>query len=151
MDAAADLDGDVGPLDEAALEQIRTTFANVDGLVADVGFDDLLDPTKLVVHLDDGIGAADWARFDVRWYRRGYYNVHHTDERDVDFRFDYHPKPNAPDRHFHEPPDARSGNPVASCITVREPRLVARAVHLLWRRAYDTNSLTGLNAGDNPP
>lgn len=151
MDAASDLEGDVGPLDEAALEQIRATFANVDGLVSDVGFDDWLDPTKLVVHLDDGIGAADWARFDVRWYRHGYYNIHHTDEQDVDFRFDHHPKADAPARHFHEPPGARSENPVPSCITVTEPQLVARAVHLLWRRAYDANALSNLNTAENQP
>ena len=151
MEPDTDIEGDIGPLDEAALEQIREEFTRLDGLVADAGFDSLLDPTKLVVRLDDGIGNADWCRFDVRWYRDGHYNVHHTDEQGVDFRFDFHPKSDAPDKHFHEPPDAPSADPPRSYITVTEPKLVARAVHHLWRRAYDTNSLELLNDAANPP
>lgn len=151
MGAPGDVESDVGPLDEAALEQIRETFTAVDGLVADSGFDSLLDPTEFVVVFEDGVGEAGWARFDVRWFQRGYYSFHHVDERGVDFRFDYHPKPDAPERHFHSPPAAASGNVVESCITVTAPGLVARAVHSLWRRAYETNSFDGLNTAENPP
>lgn len=120
MGVPGDIEGDVGPLDEAALEEIRETFTAVDGLVADAGFDSLLDPTGLVV-FEDGVGDADWARFDVRWFQRGFYSVHHVDERGVDFRFDYHPKPDAPERHFHAPPAAASEDAVESCITVTNP------------------------------
>ena len=81
----------------------------------------------------------------------GYYNFHHTDEQGVDFRFDFHPKPDAPDKHFHEPSDAPSANPPHSCLTVTEPKLVTRAVHQLWRRAYETDSTELLNEADNPP
>lgn len=151
MEPDADIEGDVGPLDDTALEQIRAEFRRLDGLVSEAGFDSLLDPTKLVIWLDDGIGDADWCRFDVRWYRMGYYNFHHTDEQSVDFRFDFHPKPDAPDKHFHEPPDAPSANPPQSCLTVTEPKLVTRAVHQLWRRAYETDSPELLNEADNPP
>jgi hypothetical protein len=151
MDPDADIEGEVGPLDDTALEQIREEFTKLDGLVSEAGVDSLLDPTKLVVRFDDGIGDADWCRFDVRWYRMGHYNFHHTDEQEVDFRFDFHPKPDAPDKHFHEPPDARSENPPRSCISVTEPKLVTRAVHHLWRRAYQTDSLELLNDADNPP
>lgn len=151
MGAPGDVEGDVGPLDEAALEQIRETFTAVDGLVAEAGFDSLLDPTELVVVFEDGVGDADWARLDIRWFQRGYYSFHHVDERDVSFRFDYHPKPDAPERHFHGPPAAASEDVVESCTTVTEPGLVARAVHSLWRRAYETESFAGLNTARNPP
>lgn len=151
MKPDADIEGEVGPLDDTALEQIREEFTRLDGLVSEAGFDSLLDPTKLVVQFSDGIGDADWCRFDIRWYRTGYYNFHHTDSQDVDFRFDYHPKPDAPTKHFHEPPDALSADPPHSCISVTEPKLVARAVHYLWRRTYDTGSLELLNEADNPP
>ncbi|MFB6124949.1 MAG: hypothetical protein ABEJ59_03220 [Halanaeroarchaeum sp.] len=151
MKPDADIEGEVGPLDDTALEQIREEFTKLAGLVSEAGFDSLLDPTKLVIRFDDGIGDADWCRFDVRWYRMGYYNFHHTDEQDVDFRFDFHPKPDAPDEHFHEPPDAQLATPSRSCITVTEPRLVTRAVHHLWRRAYDTDSPELLNEAENPP
>jgi hypothetical protein len=149
--APDDIEGDVGPLDDVALGQIREEFRTVDGLVEEAGFDSLLDPTRLIVRFGDGIGDADWCRFDVQWYQNGYYSFHHTDGESVDFRFDYHPKPDAPERHFHEPPDARSENPPRSCITVTEPKVVARAVHSLWRRAYETGSLKLLNETKNPP
>jgi hypothetical protein len=117
MEPDTDIEGEVGPLDETALEQIRDEFTMLDGLVIEAGFDSLLDPTKLVVQFDDGIGDADSCRFDVRWYQTGYYNFHHIDEQDVNFRFDYHPKPEAPNKHFHNPPDAPSEHPQRSCIT----------------------------------
>jgi hypothetical protein len=151
MGVGADIHAAVGPLEEAALGQIRDEFTQLDGLVEGAGFDSLLDPRTLVVRLDDGIGAATWCRFDIRWYQTGHYSFHHTDDQDIDFRFDFHPKPDAPDRHFHEPPDAPSENSQRSCITVTEPKLVARAVHSLWRRAYETDSLELLNEAHNPP
>ncbi|MBP1923640.1 hypothetical protein J2751_002685 [Halorubrum alkaliphilum] len=151
MEPDTDVEGEVRPLDETALEQIRDEFTTLDGLVIEAGFDSLLDPTKLVVRLDDGIGGADSCRFDLRWYQTGYYNFHHTDEQDVNFRFDYHPKPDAPNKHFHAPPEALSERPQRSCITTIEPRLVTRAVHFLWRRAYEESSLTQLNEAENPP
>ncbi|MGQ4556006.1 hypothetical protein [Halobellus sp. GM3] len=126
-------------------------FASVDGLVGEAGFDSRLDPTKLQIRFDDGVGNAEWCRFDVRWFQRGYYSFHHTDERGVDFRFDYHPKPDAPEKHFHTPPDARSDDVERSCITTTDPMLVARAVHSLWRRAYETGSFDALNTAENPP
>lgn len=116
MEPDADIAGDVGPLDETALGQIRDEFVGLDGIVADAGLDSLLDPTKLIVRLDDGLGDAKSCHFDIRWYRSGYYNFHHTDEQDVDFRFDFHPKPNVPEKHFHEPPDTPSECPSRSCI-----------------------------------
>jgi len=151
MAPETDIEGNVGPLDDVALEQIREVFRSVDGLVDDAGFDSRLDPTTLEIRFSDGIGDADWCRFDVRWFQRGYYSFHYTDEQGVNFRFDYHPKPNAPDKHFHAPPEARSSDPEPSCILATEPTVVARAVHSLWRRAYETDSLALLNEAENPP
>jgi hypothetical protein len=151
MATHTDIEGDVGPIDDVALDQIRSVFTRIDGLVESAGFDSRLDPTKLEIRLADGIGAATWCRFDVRWFQRGYYSFHHTDERDVDFRYDYHPKPDAPERHFHRPPEAGSDDVERSCITATDPMIVARAVHSLWRRAYESNSLSHLNTAENPP
>jgi len=145
-----DIEGNVGPIDDVALDQIGSVFTRVDGLVESVGFDSHLDPTKLGIRLADGIGEATWCRFDVRWFQRGYYSFHHIDEQEVNFRYDYHPKPDASQRHFHRPPEAYSDDVEQSCITATDPMIVARAVHSLWRRAYETASLVHLNDADNP-
>lgn len=145
----ADIEGDVGSLDIAALEEIRETVRKLDGLVSQAGFDSVLDPTELQVHIDDGIDGATWCRFDIRWYQTGYYCIHHTDENGLDFRFDNHPKPGAPECHFHHPPDTATVE--QSCIDATEPRVVIRAVHKLWRQAYETGDTARLNAAENPP
>jgi len=148
-----DLDGDVGAPDVAAMEQVRDVFREQDGLVDDAktGLDDLIDPQELCVHLTDGIGHATWARFDITWYRTDCYSFHHVDSAGRNFRWDCHPKEGAPRRHFHPPPDAPSKEPEASCIEVREPKIVARAIHKLWRRAYETDATANLNKAENPP
>lgn len=98
----------------------------------------------------DGLDGADTARLDVTWYASGAYRFHYVDET-INWRFDRHPNPHSPEKHFHEPPSADSETAVASCITVEEPVLVARAVLKLWRRAYETGSLAELNRAENPP
>lgn len=118
---------------------------------AKTGFDDLIDPQELHVLLEDGIGGATWARFDITWYRSGCYSFHHIGSEDVNFRWDCHPKDGAPNRHFHPAPDAPSKEPDKSCIEVSEPKTVARAVHKLWRRAYENDAVTNLNEAENPP
>ncbi len=148
-----DLDGELGPPDVVAMEQICEVFLSLDGLVDEskTGLNDLLNPQELHVHLEDGIGDASWARFDVTWYRSGCYSFHHVDSETVNFRWDCHPKESAPKRHFHPAPNAPSKDAEASCIRVEEPKTVARAVHKLWRRAYDSNTPTNLNVAENPP
>lgn len=146
-----DIDGGVGPLDEYALDEIRGILANPDTLVTEAGFHDRLDPQEITVKFEDGIGEANDARLDIRWFRSGHYSVHHTDSAGQDFRWDYHPKDGAPAKHFHPPPNPEDADPEPSCITVEEPELVARAVHKLWRRAFDTGSLVHLNTATNPP
>lgn len=123
-----DLDGDVGSPDVRVLKQVSEAFLKL-----------------------DGIGDAEWARFDVRWYRSGCYSFHHIDSEGVNFRWDCHPKDGAPRRHFHPVPDAPSNDAEESCIEEREPKVVARAVHKLWRRAYEEGSLKHLNTAENPP
>lgn len=147
---ADDLDGEVGRLDIAALEEVRRVMER-DGLVDEAGFEDLMDPTHLQVTFSDGIGNAEWARFDIRWRRNGSYSFHGTDSEGRDFRWGFHPKEDAPDKHFHTPRDADRGDPVPSCTEVEEPTLVARAVHKLWRRAYESEDLSVLNTATNPP
>lgn len=141
-----DLDGDLGTLDVAAMDEVRSAFTGLDGLIEGAGFQNLADPEMVHVYFSDGIGEATDCRFDIRWYRKGYYSVHHTDSIDRNFRWDYHPKVGAPDKHFHPPPDAPSDDPEPSCLTSEEPPVVARAIHKLWRRAYDTGNTTGLNS-----
>ncbi|MDZ7731606.1 MAG: winged helix-turn-helix domain-containing protein [Natrialbaceae archaeon] len=141
-----DVDGALGPLDVLALEEIRAALTGIDGLIDTVGFQSLVDPEMVQMAIRDGIGEATDCRFDIRWYRGGYYSIHHTDSTGRDFRWDYHPKVGAPDRHFHPPPDAPSDTVEPSCVTATRPAVVARAVHKLWRRAYDTGRLDRLNS-----
>jgi hypothetical protein len=143
-----DLDGELGTLDVVAMDEVRSTFTGLDGLNEAAGFRNLADPEAVYVYFSDGIGDATDCRFDIRWYRKGYYSVHHTDSTGRNFRWDYHPKVRTPDEHFHPPPDAPSDDPEPSCLTAEKPPVVARAVHKLWRRAYDTGSTTKLNAAE---
>lgn len=146
MDLGDDLDGDLGTVDVAAMDEVRHALTGLDGLIESVGFEKPADPTAVRVTVSDGIGPATECRFDVRWYRDGYYSVHHTDSNGCNFRWDYHPKAGVPNRHFHPPPDADSDRAEPSCLTVTQPPVVARAVHKLWRRAYDRGDLSTLNS-----
>jgi hypothetical protein len=143
-----DLDGDLRTLDVASMDRIRSAFTGLDGLVENAGFPTLADPEVLKIRFADGIGDAPDGRFDITWYRRGYYSFHYTDSTGRNFRWDHHPKAGAPDGHFHPPPDASSKNPEPSCISAVDPPVVARVVHKLWRRAYDTGSTERLNSAE---
>lgn len=140
-----------GPIDAGALREIRGLFVDMEPLVETASLDDPFNPQTLSVELADGIGEASSARFDVRWSLTGNYAVHYTDARERDFRFDCHPKPDAPTRHFHPPPDARSRPVEQSCIAVSEVALVTRAVLQRWRYAYDHGRFDGINTAENPP
>lgn len=140
-----------GPIDAGALREIRELFAEMEPLVETASLDDPLDPQMLSVELSDGVGDASTARMDVRWSLTGNYAVHYTDDRDRNFRFDCHPKPDAPRRHFHPPPDAPSRPVEASCITVPEASLVTRAVLQRWRYAHNQETFEGINDAENPP
>lgn len=146
MTRAADIDGELGTLDPIAMDEIRAAFVGLDGLIDDVGFPNPADPAVVQVTFADGIGDATHCRLDIRWYTWGYYSIHYTDSTDRNFRWDYHPKIGAPDRHFHPPPDAPSADAEPSCLTATQPPVVARTVHKLWRRAYDTGDTDRLNS-----
>lgn len=144
-----------GPIDGDTLLDFLEVFERVEPM-ATGELNDWVNPTELRIHLDEGITGATDARIDVRWTTNDDYNVHYTDSDATNLRWDVHPHdyPRPPDfRHFHPPPDASTvpGAVAPSCIEVAEVELVARAVHYLWRRAYDRRSVDGINTAENPP
>lgn len=143
-----------GPIDGPSLFDFRAEFERLEPLAT--GELDPVDPTELTLVLADGIGSADSARLDVRWTTSGDYNVHYTDPVGRNLRWDVHPhdfpRP-TDDRHFHPPPDASNApdDVESSCIEVSEVILVTRAVHDLWRSAYDEGEMAGINTVEDPP
>jgi hypothetical protein len=79
------------------------------------------------------------------------YSFHYADTEDVNWRFGRHPNTHSPEKHFHPPPDAATADAEHSCIAVTEVSLVTRAVHALWRAAYDHDDTGRLNSRSNPP
>jgi hypothetical protein len=140
-----------GPIDAGALREIRDLFVDQEPLVEAASLDNPLNPQTLSIELSDGVGDASTARIDIRWTLTENYAAHYTDDRGRDFRFDCYPKPDAPKRHFHPPPDALSRPVELSCITVCEAPLVTRAVLQRWRYAYTHETFAGLNDAENPP
>lgn len=100
-----------GPLDVPTLEAIGQR-AVTHPLVERWAFrPDSLSPRRLELVLDaDGFPEpVEAARLDVRWFEGGDYTFHYLEFRGGDAwqcRWDRHPKPGAPMRHFHPPPDA---------------------------------------------
>ena len=70
--------------------------------------------------MGEGFGSNPSGRFDIVWTERDCYNFHYIETDGVDFRFDRHPEPNVPQKHFHEPPDANTS--VLSCIEVEQSK-----------------------------
>ncbi|SEH63774.1 hypothetical protein SAMN05192561_11724 [Halopenitus malekzadehii] len=140
-----------GPIDAGALREIRDLCVDQEPLVRTAALDDPLNPQTLSVELSDGVGDATAARIDIRWSLTGNYAAHYTDDADRDFRFDCHPKPDAPRRHFHPPPAALSRPVEGSCIAVSEAGLVTRAILQRWRYAYTNETFSGINDAENPP
>lgn len=143
--------GMFGEIDLPALERIRNLWVDLEPLVGDTEYDDFLDPTELHVELTDGHGGATSARVDIQWSELDNYSFHYVDDGRVNWRFDRHPNTHSPERHFHPPPDASTGDARPSCIRVKEVSLVTRAVHAMWRAAYDNDDLERLNSLSNPP
>ncbi|WP_311172577.1 hypothetical protein [Halobellus ordinarius] len=140
-----------GPIDAGALREIRDLFVEREPFVVEAELDDPLNPQTLSIEFADGINDATAARFDVRWSVTGHYAFHYTDNDSRDFRFDCHPKPDAPTRHFHTPPDAPTHPVEPSCIEVTELPIVAQAVLDRWRAAYEEGTHRRLNDAENPP
>ena len=147
----AERSADVGSPDVPTMRQIRDLFDREEPLVEAAEFDSVLDPLEVQIRFADGINAANWCRLDVTWYKSGAYRFHYVDEYDVNWRFDNHPNPHSPKKHFHQPPDAPVDSAECSCIEVEEPQLVARAILKLWRRAYETGDQSSLNTATDPP
>ncbi|ELY51167.1 hypothetical protein [Natronolimnohabitans innermongolicus] len=144
-----------GASDRRSLLEFRDVVEGMEPL-ATAALDDPLNPDELRISLADGIGPASRGRFDVRWSTTNDYNIHYTDDRGRNLRWDVHPHEYpAPDdeSHFHPPPDASSddGAVEASCIDVRQVQLVARATVTLWRTLYDAESLEEPNGVVDPP
>lgn len=146
-----------GPIDRPALLTIRDVFKREEPLATPT-LDEFLNPSILHVQYDDGLGAVEQSRLDIRWTVQHDYNYHYTDTAGVNVRWDRHPHggtfTDVPGLdHFHPSPDA-SSNPdevEASCITLQTATLVTRAVIKLWRAAYHADSLDPLNSAQNPP
>lgn len=146
-----DRSGDFGAIDLPALQRIRNLWLDLEPLVDDTGYDDPVAPTELQIELANGFYDAPSARIDVQWSDRAYYSFHYVDDDGVNWRFDRHPNPHSPEAHFYPPPDAATQAAVASCIDVTEVSLVTRAVHAMWRAAYEADELARLNSVSNPP
>jgi hypothetical protein len=144
-----------GAIDAGALHDFRTEFERLEPL-ASGSLDDPLSPGELRLRLDDGIGKASAATIKVRWSVRDDYNVYYSDDTGRNLRWDVHPHEYtapAADAHYHPPPNASSDDDDvdASCISVTELVLVARAVHQVWRAGYDSGTVDPLNDAINPP
>jgi hypothetical protein len=147
----ADRAGEFGQISLPSLRRIRNLWIEFEPLVSDTGYDDPVDPTELFVALTDGLGNADPARIDVQWSELGNYSFHYVDDRDLNWRFDRHPNTHSPSKHFHPPPEAPTDGAEPSCIRVEEVSLVIRAVHAMWRAAYESGELEQSNSVSNPP
>jgi hypothetical protein len=73
------------------------------------------------------------------------YSFHYVDSENVSWRFDCHPNTHSPEIHFNPPPDAAMTAAEPSCIDVTEVSLVTRAVHAMWRAAYENEDLDRLS------
>ena len=73
------------------------------------------------------------------------YSFHYVDSESVSWRFDCHPNTHSPEIHFNPPPDAAMTAAEPSCIDVTEVSLVTRAVHAMWRAAYENEALDRLS------
>lgn len=140
---------DTGAPDPHLMANARTVATEYEPLVTSTAFDDPIDPSTVQLHLADGIDA-EASRFDVTWTTEGYYRYHYTEGDGFNYRYDCHPRPDLPDNHFHEPPDATHDDAVPSCIEVRTVRLVTLAVLQLWRDALETGDLTLLQQPKPP-
>lgn len=135
-----------GPPDRASLAAIRDTFERHEPLVEAATLDSPLDPQLLAVELSVGFGEP--GRFDVRWSVTDCYCFHYSED-ELDFRFDNHPNPHSPRKHFHPPPDADNAEP--SCIDVELAERVTLAVIQCWRNAWENDDRSLLNIAENPP
>jgi len=99
--------GEFGPIYLPALQRIRDLWIELEPLVDETSYDDVVAPTELRITLSDGLGDATSARFDIQWSELGMYSFHYVDSDDVNWRFDRHPNTHSPEIHFHPPRGGR--------------------------------------------
>ncbi len=143
--------GDFGPIYLPALQRIRDLWLELEPLVDVTSYDNIVAPTELHISLIDGLSDAESARLDIQWSEQGMYSFHYVDSDNVNWRFDRHPNTHSPEMHFHPLPNAATTAAEPSCITVTEVSLVTRAVHAMWRAAYEDDDTAQLNSASNPP
>lgn len=114
-------------------------------------YDDVVAPTELQISLSDGPDDAESARLDIQWSELGMYSFHYVDTEDINWRFDRHPNSHSPEIHFNPSPDAATTAAEPSCLGVSEGSLVTRAVHAMWRAAYENDDIARLNSASNSP
>ncbi|MDY6776101.1 MAG: hypothetical protein SV253_08535 [Halobacteria archaeon] len=143
-------------MDLQALKTIRNVFESQEPLVDSTEFEGTTGslPRSLVVRMSDGVVSE--GRFEVEWDVHGSYYIQYVETEDVRFRFDNHPNPHSPQKHYHPPPDSTSGSsnsaePEPSCIQVEKPTLVARAVVKIWREWLENEDYSVINNLSNPP
>jgi hypothetical protein len=71
------------------------------------------------------------------------YAFHYVNSDDVNWRFDRHPNTHSPEIHSYRSPETATTDTEPSCIDVTEVSLVTRAVHTMWRAAYEGDALVG--------
>lgn len=140
------VDGSFGAIDTTSLVAIQKVFFE-EPLVDSAEFDDITNPRELIISLSDGVDSP--GKFTIKWSINGNYSIHYS-EAEVDFRFDHHPNPHSPMKHFHPPPDASREGAEESCIGVELDELVARGVLKAWRRWYESGGEVNPNEGDLP-
>lgn len=149
---ADDLDGEIGQTSVDGLRNVENVFWDNEPFVVETAIKpSIIQPRYLAITLEDGICQAESSRFDIVWYQSNAYYFHYTDDTDLNWRFDRHPKESAPNKHFHPPPAADSSRVEESCIKVEYPQLVAMAVWMQFRAAYEANDIGVLNEATNPP
>lgn len=139
---------ETGSPDLKRLQTVRSVAIEYEPLVSETTFDSAIDPQTLQLSVNAGI-RAETGRFDVTWTENGYYKYHYTEGGEFDYRYDRHPRPDVPEKHFHEPPDA-SHDAVPSCIEVEVVPLVTLAVLQLWRDTVESGDLNRLQQSDPP-
>jgi len=143
--------GEFGPIYLPALQRIRDLRLDLEPFVETTSYDDVVAPTELQISLSDGLGDAESARFDIHWSELGMYSFHYADSEDLNWRLDRHPNIHSPESHFHPPPEAATTAAEPSSIGVTEVSLVTRAVHAMWRAAYEDDDADQLHSASNPP
>lgn len=149
--SADDRAGEFGSIYLPALRRIRDLWVELEPIVETTAYDDVVAPTELQITFCDGLNDAESARLDIQWSQLGMYSFHYVDSDAINWRFDRHPNTHSPEAHFHPPPAADTTGAEPSCTDVTDVSLVARAVHTMWRTAYENADPNRLNSVSNLP